>query len=296
MSKRWKQVSIVGCGLIGGSFSMALRAAGQCDRILGWDADANVLREARARGIIDEVDPAFDRGGQSGSDLIYLAMPVRAIVNFFEAYPRVAKPGCLITDSGSTKVEICAAARKYLSADVNFTGGHPMAGSHLGGLGQARADLFRDATYLLINEADDRPQELSQPLPTALHAMGARLEITTSENHDRAMAFISHLPQLVSSGLAAAVNRQKDPEALERLAGPAYRELTRLTSSPWNIWEDIFVTNAANIDEALGSLINLLLQAQTELQWANQYGLEALPAIRSLFAAQPDAAMTSELR
>ena len=294
MSKPWKQVTVVGCGLIGGSFAMALRAAGQCDRILGWDAEADVHQEARARGIIDEVDPAFDREGQSLSDLIYLAMPVRAIVNFFEAHPRVAKPGCLITDSGSTKVEICAAARRYLSPEISFIGGHPMAGSHLGGLGQARADLFRDATYLLIGEADECPRDLVQSLRTTLHAIGARPEVTTAEHHDRAMAFISHLPQLLSSCLAAAVNRQEDHAALERLAGPAYTELTRLAASPWNIWEDIFMTNAANLEQALGSLIEMLQQARTSLQAAPGPAVQTLPEIRSLFESRQHGALAAD--
>jgi prephenate dehydrogenase len=295
MSKPWKQVTVVGCGLIGGSFAMALRAAGQCDRILGWDADANVHQEARARGIIDEVDPAFDREGQSLSDLIYLAMPVRAIVDVFEGYQRVAKRGCLITDSGSTKVEICAAARRYLSPEVGFIGGHPMAGSHLGGLGQARADLFRDATYLLINEASERPNEFIPPLQTTLHAIGARVAVTTAQNHDRAMAFISHLPQLLSSCLAAAVNRQKDHEALERLAGPAYAELTRLASSPWNIWEDIFMTNAANLEQALGCLIEMLQQTRTALQAAKGPAVQTLPEIRSLFESRQGGALATDV-
>ena len=266
MNKGWTQVTVVGCGLIGGSFAQALRGAGECDRIFGWDADVNVLREARARGIIDDIDPGFDRGGQSTSDLIYLAMPVLAIINLFVENASVGKPGCLITDAGSTKVEICETARKYLSPDVSFIGGHPMAGSHLGGLSKSRSDLFRDATYLLVKEADDCRNDLDERLRATLRAIGARVKVTTAKNHDCAMAFISHLPQLLSNALAATVNDQIDHQQLISFAGPAYRDMTRLSSSPWNIWRDILATNSENVDAALADFIDQLQQVRKDLK------------------------------
>ena len=281
MSKPWKQVTIVGCGLIGGSFAMALRRTGQSDQILGWDTDAAALEEARKRGIIDKIDPAFDREEQSLSDLIYFAMPVRAIINFFKTYPRFATPGCLITDSGSTKVEICAAARKYLTLDINFVGGHPMAGSHLGGIGQARSDLFQAAQYLLVISENQRSASIEHFRQT-LDAFGCRVEVTTAEHHDRAIAYVSHLPQLLSSALAATVKRQIDAERLGTFAGPAYRDLTRLSSSPWGIWQDILATNAANVDEALSSFIDLLQQLRRDLQLTND-GSASLSKVRAVF-------------
>ena len=279
MSKSWKQVTVAGCGLVGASFAMALRAADQCEWILGWDSDAGVLDEARARGIIDDVDRTFDRGAQSRSDLIYLATPVRVIIDFFEAHRQIAKPGCLISDSGSTKVEICAAARKYLSPDVLFIGGHPMAGSHVGGIGHARADLFRGATYLLVREPVEREQFATEFFQSTLRAMGAAVEFTTPEEHDRAMAFVSHLPQLLSSALAACVDHYGNRECLSKFVGPAFRDMTRLASSPWNIWQDVLATNGANIDLALKFYIDQLQQIRPGLQTAEV----SVPAISSLF-------------
>lgn len=284
MNKLWSQITVVGCGLIGASFAFALRDAGVCDLICGWDNDPDVLKQACARGVIDEVDLAFDHGGKSAANLIYLAMPVKAIINFFEEHAALAKPGCLMTDAGSTKVDICKAAHRKLPPEVHFIGGHPMAGNHLGGLDHARADLFRGAPYLLISQPDCDARSVTESLRLTLSAIGAHVEITTAETHDRAMAFVSHLPQLLSSALAATVKNQTDHECLTRFAGPAYRDLTRLSSSPWSIWRDILATNSGNVDDALGVLIDQLEQVRRDLKVTNRSSPQMLPVVKTLFA------------
>ena len=284
MCKQWNQVTVVGCGLLGASFALALRDAGVCDRISGWDTSPDVLKRACDRGIIDEVDLAFDRGGQSSSDLIYLATPIKAIISFFEERTALAKPGCVITDAGSTKLDIWTAAHRHLPPDVKFIGGHPMAGGHRGGLEHARRDLFRDAPYLLIPQSDCDANDATKTLRFTLSAIGAHVEIMTPEKHDRAMAFVSHLPQLLSSALADTVKHQTDHECLTRVAGSAYKDLTRLSSSPWNIWRDILTTNSGNIDDALAVFIDRLQQVRSDLKATTRSSHEMLDSISALFA------------
>ena len=136
-------MTIVGCGLIGASFALALRKSGTCRRIAGWDIDAEVLQEALQRGIIDEVDSSFVDGAVSQSDLIYLAMPVGGILELLRERGQQINAGALVTDAGSTKVEICRAAREHLPDGVVFVGGHPIAGSEHSGLAYSDAELFR---------------------------------------------------------------------------------------------------------------------------------------------------------
>src|SRR5688572_9128722 len=148
----WNRVTIIGCGLIGASFALALRRAGACAQIAGWDSSASELDEAVRTGVIDDVDQAFANPGLvdaknpgegvSRSDLIYLAMPVGEIIDFLRTRGSQIRPDAVITDAGSTKVEICRAARLYLPEAHQFIGGHPVAGSHLHGLAHARSDLF----------------------------------------------------------------------------------------------------------------------------------------------------------
>ena len=176
MSRRWHRVTIIGCGLIGASFALALRRANACDRIAGWDSSKTELDEAVGTGVVDEVDQAFvdTAGVVSDSDLIYLAMPVGEIIEFLPNTRRQVKPEAVITDAGSTKVEICRAARLYLNDFNQFVGGHPVAGSHLQGLAHARADLFAGAPYVLI--ADDQPEGPAHAaLRETLDLLGARV-------------------------------------------------------------------------------------------------------------------------
>ncbi|HEX8335528.1 MAG TPA: prephenate dehydrogenase/arogenate dehydrogenase family protein, partial [Pyrinomonadaceae bacterium] len=130
MSKpMWDRVTVVGCGLVGSSFALALKRAGACAVVAGWDADPAALAEALRLGAVDEADEAFKEGGVSHSDLVYLAAPVGQIIEFLRAGAPGAKPGAVVTDAGSTKVEVCRAARAHARKEWRFVGGHPVAGS-----------------------------------------------------------------------------------------------------------------------------------------------------------------------
>jgi prephenate dehydrogenase len=287
MTSRWNRVTIIGCGLIGASFALALRQASACARIAGWDASPSVLDDAVRNGVIDEVDQAFAMDGAthgvSSSDLIYLAMPVREIIEFLRERGRQIKLDAVITDAGSTKVEICHAARLYLGEAQQFVGGHPVAGSHLQGLAHARSDLFAGAPYVLVTDADQDERHARTALKETLDLLGARVTSMTAVEHDRVMSLVSHLPQIVSSALAAVTRDQSDAKALISLSGAGYRDMTRLASSSWSMWGDILATNSSETAAALNALVERLTAVRDELRdWPARGG--ELKITRSLFS------------
>lgn len=148
--QRYSRVTVIGCGLIGASFALAFKRIEPRSVVAGWDSSPEVLRAALQQGVIEKVDDAFVSGGVSESDLIYLAMPVKAIIEFLKNRGAQIKPSALITDAGSTKKEICGAAREHLPYDRMFIAGHPIAGSEHAGLSYARANLFTAAPYVLL--------------------------------------------------------------------------------------------------------------------------------------------------
>lgn len=282
--ENWNKITVIGCGLIGASFALALkreRANGVV--VAGWDESPAVLDEAVGRGVIDEVDDSFARGAISSSDLIYLAMPVEEIVRFLGERGEQVKPGAVITDAGSTKSLICRTAKSRLPADRQFIGGHPIAGSHLRGLRHARADLFADSPYVLVNNGESARPALDA-LKKMLDILGAKVAVMSAEEHDRAISFISHLPQIVSSALAAVVHERQDAEALLRLSGSGYRDMTRLAASSWSVWRGILATNSAQLAASLDSLIGKLSAARDELLDCEERGVEALKVTSELFA------------
>lgn len=216
-----------------------------------------------ARGAIDGVDRAFVDGGVSQADLLYLAMPVLSILEFLTQTTSRTKPGAIITDTGSTKRDVCEAASKYLT-DRQFIGGHPIAGSHLSGPNQASAELMAGACYVLIDDLQDA--ETFSRLEQTVKAIGAQPSRMTASEHDRAFALISHLPQLLASALAGLVQDQDDANSLLELAGPGYRDMTRLAQSSWSIWSDVLTTNRAEISTGLDQMIDKLTLIRGELE------------------------------
>jgi prephenate dehydrogenase len=283
MTVLWNRVTIVGCGLIGASFALALRRAGACAQIAGWDSSGSELDEAVRTGVIDEVDQAFASDAVSFSDLIYLAMPVGEIIEFLRKRGRQVGPGAFITDAGSTKVEICRTARLHLPEAQQFVGGHPVAGSHLQGLAHARSDLFTGAPYVLITDGDPDQKHAHTRLKETLNLLGACVTYMTAVEHDRVMALISHLPQIVSSALAAVNRDQPDAAALVSLSGAGYRDMTRLASSSWSMWGDILATNSSETVAAIDALVRKLTAVRDELHDRSERVESELIITRRLF-------------
>jgi len=254
----FKSVCVVGCGLIGGSFALALRRAGFMGRITACGGSRSPLL-AVERGVVDAVEESFERGEVCEADLIYLAAPIGGIIDFLRTRSRQIRQGATVTDAGSAKVEICRAARASLPAGVTFVGGHPMAGAENTGVQYARADLFDRATYALMIGQGIEEAEFDR-FKSLVESIGARVLLTRPEDHDAAVALISHMPQLVASALASLLGPGRDVEAADlalarRLAAAGWRDMTRLAGSAWGVWRDICLTNQPNISNALGSLI-----------------------------------------
>ena len=238
-----KTVAIVGVGLIGGSFALALREAGFQGKIIGVSSPATI-QKALNLGVIDEALRLAE--ASAVADLIYLSQPISQILTTLD----VLETDALITDAGSTKAAICERAGKLKRG--RFVGGHPMAGKESRGVEHADADLFRGRPYVL---AAREPQ-----LESWIERIGARLVIMDPAQHDQQVAFVSHLPQLLSTALASVLTGK------EHVAGPAAVDLTRLALSPYDIWRDIFETNAGPIDAALSAFIARLEKVRTELR------------------------------
>lgn len=251
----FKHITIVGVGLIGGSFALAARRAGVCERITGWDRK-DVLDHAIARGVIDDVDNAIGSGpvsSVSNADLVYLAAPVGEIIGFLRKRAGSFKPGAVVTDAGSTKREICRTARESLPGEVTFIGGHPIAGSERTGLEFADADMFRGAAYALVAEDHAGTNEVTA-ITELVKSIGAIPITLTAERHDQIAARISHTPQLISTAVALAMSRAADKDVVS-LSGGGLVEMTRLAASQWSVWEDICRTNADEIAPALDEVI-----------------------------------------
>lgn len=275
----YQRVVIVGCGLIGCSFALTLRRVCKSGvRIAGWDCAPQNLDEALRRGAIDEVETDLAQNrAPAATDLIYLAMPVGQIIDFLRDYGAQLSPGTLVTDAGSTKSEICRAASAHLAPHCEFIGGHPIAGSQFSGPAYAQSDLFEGAAYVLTplreSAAFDNFAQMIRDFRAEVHRMDAA-------EHDRVLAFLSHLPQLMSSALAATVNEREDAARMNSLSGPGYRDMTRLAASSWSMWRDILASNREPIAEALDAYIARLTAVRDELRRHDQSN-----AARTLFTS-----------
>lgn len=249
----FKQLTVVGVGLIGGSFALAARRARIAERIAGCDT-REVLDRAIALGVIDGPDDSFDLGRTSEAGLIYLAAPVGSIVSFLRSRAKLVKPGTLVTDAGSTKREICRAARESLAMNVSFVGGHPIAGSEKTGIEFASAELFSGSPYTLVigSGVDSNAADAVREIISKLGAIPLEM---TAEEHDRIVARISHTPQMLSTALALAALRAGGARVLAA-AGSGFADMTRLARSRWSVWEDVCKTNGDEIVAALDETIS----------------------------------------
>jgi prephenate dehydrogenase len=248
-----RQITIVGTGLIGGSLALALRKRGFAGRIMGCDRES-ALKKAKMRGVIDSgfVEPA---DAVRGSQLVVLATPVLAIVDLIGRLGPGLPAGTLLTDVGSTKAAVVEQALHVFgkNAGKRFLGGHPMAGKENSGVDYADADLFQNAVWFLTPlPGQSLNQGLFAEFAGWIDQIGARIAMLPAQDHDRLCAWISHLPQMISTALAAALVEEFGEEApLLPAGGRALREMTRIAASPYSMWRDIAISNKKNIEGAL---------------------------------------------
>jgi len=248
-----RQITIIGTGLIGGSLALALRKKKFAGRIVGCDREGT-LERARMRGAIDHgiVNPG---DAVRGSQLVILATPVLAIVDLIERVGPVLSAKALLTDVGSTKTAVVERAVKVFgkSAGKRFLAGHPMAGKELSGVDYADADLFKNAVWFFSPLPDQNLNEgLIAEFAGWIDAIGARIATLPAEDHDRLCAWISHVPQMISTALASALVEEFGSEApLLPAGGRALQEMTRISASPYSMWRDVAISNKKNLQDAL---------------------------------------------
>jgi prephenate dehydrogenase len=271
MAAPFRRVAILGTGLIGGSFALALRKYSLDTVVIGWDK-GQVLRQALERGAIHEGAGELSIA-VAGADLIYVALPVGQTIELLPEIARMASSDALVTDAASTKRAVCAvAAESFPDGRAYFLGGHPMAGKEISGIAAADAELFRDSKYALIRrsggEMNSGPSDARVAgFEAFIQKLGAESIWLDAETHDRAAAIVSHLPQLLAVALAGVVRNQTDETGMPvTLAGRGLRDALRLAGSPYAVWRDIILTNSDNLERALDQMIQALDQLRGDLR------------------------------
>jgi len=274
----FQTVAIAGLGLIGGSLARDL--AGRGVRVLGYDADRATLEDALASGVVaDELGDGWE--GVEAAGVLVLAVPVGAAAAVLERARPHSTGLRLITDVGSTKGSIVAAARR-LGLGAVFVGAHPLAGDHRGGWGASRTDLFAERKVYLTPTAESSADavEVARSLWTSV---GGKIVEMPADEHDRLLAWTSHLPQVLSSAFAAALAEQGIPPDV---LGTGGQSVARLASSPPPLWRDILLDNAANVTTALAAAERHLAALRAAIESGDEEAIRAWLAGGSAWAAR----------
>lgn len=262
-----RQITIIGTGLIGGSLGLALKKHGFRGRIIGCDRAA-VLERARKAGVFDD-GIAHPVEATRGSQVVVLATPVLAIIDLINRLAPALPPKTLLTDVGSTKAQVVGRAEAVFekNAALRFLGGHPMAGKEQSGVEFADAELFQGAVWFITPIRGQKTYDgVSGEYLGWLEKIGARIASMDAGEHDELCAWISHLPQMISTALAATLVEEYGADApLLQAGGRALREMTRISSSPYSWWRDVAITNKENIQSALLKLEQRLAHIRENL-------------------------------
>ena len=273
------KLAVIGVGLIGGSFALALKQAKAVSQVVGVGRNAANLKVALERGAIDSIapDPA---AAARGADLVLISTPVAQFPKVFAA---LADSKALITDGGSTKRDVIAAARKALGKKVaQFVPAHPIAGAEKSGAAAANAELFRGKRVVVTPLPENRRAAVEQ-VESAWKSCGARVSRMDPEEHDAVLATVSHLPHVLAYALVHGVSKRNNSEQLFSFAAGGFRDFTRIASSHPEMWRDICVANRDRLLQELKSYANDLGSIRKLIQKGDAAGLE------KLFAAARDA-------
>jgi prephenate dehydrogenase len=259
----FSRVAIIGTGLIGASFGLALKSAYPAVSIVVFDKP-EILQQINDRdlgwNIAKDVTAAV-----RDAQLIYLALPIGAAMEVLPVIAGACDAEALVTDTGSTKAAICRLAESKFRVGARFLGGHPIAGKESSGIGNADAALFRGRRYVVIGnerESDERVLRFVE----LVRAIGAEPVWSDADTHDWAMAVVSQMPQLMAVALARAIADETDETGLPvSLAGPGLRDLLRIAGSPYHVWRDICLTNADNIGRSLDRAVQAIDFLRTHL-------------------------------
>lgn len=251
MPPRFERVALAGVGLIGGSLSLAARRAGCFGTVVGLGRNAEHLELARERGIVDwwTLDPLQ---AAEGADLVVLAVPLRSMAPLVRAMAPALGPATIVTDVGSVKQYVHAQVEPLLPPGTSFVGGHPIAGTEASGAAAADPELFRGRRFVLTR-GGTTTDAAARAVRKLWQEVGMEVVELTAREHDQILAWVSHLPHFLAFVAAAAVDR-RSPRARE-FAGPSFASLTRVAGSSAETWTDIFLTNAAQLQETVRAFL-----------------------------------------
>ena len=242
----FNQLGIIGCGLMGGSFALALKRAGLVKRVIGYSKSPSTTERAKKLGVID-VAAESALLAVAGSDIVLLAVPVAATETTFKAIRHLVEPGVLFMDVGSTKRDVVDAARRVLRERVgSFVPAHPIAGKEQAGIQHADAALY-GGRQVILTPLPQTAADLVQKATDVWSAIGAQVLKMTPENHDAAFAAVSHLPHLLAFAYFSAVVNQPAGKDFLSLAGPGFRDFTRIAASNPEMWRDILIANREEV-------------------------------------------------
>ncbi len=271
----FEQLGLIGCGLMGGSFALALKRAGLVKRVVGYSKSPSTTERARQLGVIDVEAPSALLA-VSGADLVLLAVPVAATEATFKAIRHLVRNDVLIMDVGSTKREVIDAARRVLRDQVGvFVPAHPIAGKELAGVDHADPDLYTGRQVILTPIERTIPTHVDKA-EKVWRALGCQVKRMTPEGHDAAYAAISHLPHLLAFALMSAIQKQPEGNDFLALAGPGFRDFTRIAASDAAIWRDILLSNKEELITQSRHFLRALQELETAIKNNDPDALETL--------------------
>ena len=271
----FEQLGLIGCGLMGGSFALALKRAGLVKRVVGYSKSPSTTERARLMGVIDIEAPSALMA-VSGADIVLIAVPVSATEATFKAIKHLVTPNMLIMDVGSTKREVVDAGRRGLREHIgSFVPAHPIAGKELSGVEHADADLYAGKQVILTPIERTLTTQLQNAVDVWT-AMGCRVLKMSPEQHDAAFAAVSHLPHLIAFALMNAISNQPQGKDYLSLAGPGFRDFTRIAAGDPKIWRDIMVSNREELLEQSKVFQRTLQAMELMISSGNGDALEGL--------------------
>ncbi len=271
----FKQLGVIGCGLMGGSFALALRRAGLVKRVVGYSKSPSTTERARRLGVIDQAAESALLA-VSGSDIVLMAVPVAASEATFRAMLPLIEPGVLLMDVGSTKRDVVDAAVRTLKDRLpNFVPAHPIAGKEVAGIEHAEATLYEGQQVILTPLPQTSP-ELIQRATDVWASIGSQVLRMTPENHDAAFAAVSHLPHLLAFAYVNGVARQPAGPDFMSLAGPGFRDFTRIAAGDPALWRDVLVANRDELTKQLQHFRQALEAMEYVMKSGNSDALEEL--------------------
>jgi prephenate dehydrogenase len=261
MAAKFEQLGLIGCGLMGGSFALAAKRAGLVKRVVGYSKSPSTTERARQMGIIDVEAPSALLA-VSGADLVLLAVPVSATEATFKAIRHLITSNMLIMDVGSTKRDVVDAAQRVLGANLgSFVPAHPIAGKEVSGVEHADAELYIGKQVILTPIAKTQVGHLKRAVDL-WEGLGCHVQQMAPEAHDAAFAAVSHMPHLLAFALMHAIINQPMGKDFLALAGPGFRDFTRIAASDPKMWRDVLLANKHEVVEQAKmfqrSLLNML--------------------------------------